>query len=626
MKKSVLKSSMLVAYALTFGTMIFGATSAFADMAPDLIGAADRNTLIAEEQNNVEGNAGHWDAPISENAEFTVKGGTWFNIFGGWASSEDAENNTVTINGGTVENVLVGGYSFSGSASNNTVIINGGRVTEVYGGRSEGGSASNNTVVLGNINDKNGKADIIKKVVVNDAAVGKTSGGTLTIFNKGNVIGTDLLATGTNINFYINSEDMDSTGSNIMLEVKNLANIQNSTINAAVRNVGSVKKDDKITLLKAGVVLLPTLGSTQTWTPGKAPALSDGLMEVDLKIERVENSIIATALADGTASGGGNNGNNNGIRVTENAKSPVETQVVGVAMVNAGSDMITSKGFGAAAEAISGNVASGASSSTMTPFASVGGSSIRQNSGSHVDMKSWNMDLGFAKDVTNSKGKLMFGPIVEYGRGSYDSYLDNGTHGSGNSSFWGIGGIVKQTNTDGLYYEGSLRAGKIKNDYSTSSIGTGMSYDNSAAYVAVHAGLGKVVTINDANSIDYYGKLFYSRQNGSNATLSNGSVYDFDAVNSVRSKIGFRYNHAMDVKNSLYAGLAWQHEFNSEARATINGYGAPAPSVKGETGVMELGWKLNPSSNNKFELDLGMTGYIGKQKGVGGSANFMWHF
>ena len=49
-------------------------------------------------------------------------------------------------------------------------------------------------------------------------------------------------------------------------------------------------------------------------------------------------------------------------------------------------------------------------------------------------------------------------------------------------------------------------------------------------------------------------------------------------------------------------------------KATVDGDAAPAPSLKGNTGIMELGWKVN--ANKNLDLDLGATGYTGKQKGT----------
>lgn len=680
MKKDFLKRQILMACAVGVGVLALSSGNAFAEEEhpqPDNLYGAESGTVAGVEGQAVnvkETEEGedykYWTyitegKPIlSKDAKFTVNSGTWNNIYGGYIGMGDTlvTDNTVIISGSADVKGSVYGATNEGVAKNNSVIVNGGTVNNVYGAmafnlennsvsilggnvtgdvigayghadvwREEKNVYKNTTVTLG---DKNGTgiAKIGKNLYLNatEAEDSETyimkpearDGGTLNVYNFGNTVGGDLIATNANINFYITDNNITDP----MLNVKGTANVDGSTLHAEAVNVALVR-DTTINLLKAGTLKADDVKGL------KGGTLSDGFTDVKLTIKKSDaNTIVAVANEDiGAGNGGGTGGDGDFGKSEENRKSPAETQVVGVALVNAGSDMISSKSFGDAATAINANVATGGSASTMAPFASMGGSNIRQESGSYVDMKSWNISVGFAKDVENSKGKLMFGPIIEYGRGSYDSHLDNGTKGEGNSSFWGIGGMVKQTNNDGLYYEGSLRIGKVKNDYSTSNVGpAGVSYDNSATYYAMHAGVGKVVAINDANSIDYYGKLFWSHQNGSTATLSNGYVYDFEATNSVRSKLGFRYNHNMDVKNTIYAGLAWQHEFNGTANAIIHNGGisssAPAPSVKGETGILELGWKINPTDASRFEMDLGLTGYTGKQKGVGANVNFLWHF
>lgn len=172
-----------------------------------------------------------------------------------------------------------------------------------------------------------------------------------------------------------------------------------------------------------------------------------------------------------------------------------------------------------------------------------------------------------------------------------------------------------------------MRAGRTSIDYK-SAVAGGISYDSDATYYAAHAGLGKIVTINDADSIDYYGKLFYNRMQGDKVTVGSCATYDFDATTSLRTNLGARYNHKMDAKNIFYAGLAWQHEFDGEANAIVTtnlGSGStPAPSIKGDTGIMELGWNSNTS--DKLELDLRVNGSVGKEKGLGFTMKFDFKF
>ncbi|MGM9581090.1 MAG: autotransporter outer membrane beta-barrel domain-containing protein [Anaerovibrio sp.] len=312
--------------------------------------------------------------------------------------------------------------------------------------------------------------------------------------------------------------------------------------------------------------------------------------------------------------------------VRENSKSYVETQMATLAMVASGADLLANAGFTNAAQAVQDAKDSGDSGRSMVPYAAANYGSMRQESGSHVDVKGSNFNIGFAKEVKNSNGKLLFGPMFEYGRGNYDSYLDDGTTGSGTAQNYGVGIMARQDNDNGFYYEGSVRYGKVTSDYSSSNVWAGhdVSYDNSAKYWGAHVGVGKLQKLGGDNAIDLYGKLFYTNQ-GSSSVNIDGDTLDFSAVKSKRSRIGFRYIHGTSAVRSIYAGLAWQYEFDGSAYATANGFSTPSPSVKGSSGMLELGVLIAPKAS-PVSFDLGVSGWTGKQKGYSLNANMCWSF
>lgn len=312
--------------------------------------------------------------------------------------------------------------------------------------------------------------------------------------------------------------------------------------------------------------------------------------------------------------------------VREQTKSYVETQMAAMAMVASGADLLANAGFTNAAQAVQDAKDSGDSGRSMVPYAAANYGSMRQESGSHVDVKGSNFNIGFAKEVKNGSGKLLFGPMIEYGHGNYDSYLDDGTTGSGTAQNYGIGMMARQTNDNGFYYEGSVRYGKVTSDYSSSNVWAGhdVSYDNSAKYWGAHVGVGKLQKLGGDNAIDLYGKLFYTNQ-GSSSVNIDGDTLDFSSVKSKRSRIGFRYIHGTSKVRSVYAGLAWQYEFDGAAHATANGFSTPSPSVKGSSGMLELGVLIAPKAS-PVSFDLGVSGWAGKQKGYSLNANMCWSF
>jgi hypothetical protein len=63
-----------------------------------------------------------------------------------------------------------------------------------------------------------------------------------------------------------------------------------------------------------------------------------------------------------------------------------------------------------------------------------------------------------------------------------------------------------------------------------------------------------------------------------------------------------------------------------EPMATIYGLNIPAPTLKGSTGIDELGLRITPSLNSPFSADTGIQGYLGKRSGVTGNLTLMMEF
>ena len=544
------------------------------------------------------------------------------NVYGGYGA-EDSIGNIISItDGSSVNKNVYGGYSFKGNSMDNTVTIDNSTVNEnVYGGYTESDGAISEKIQNNKVIFKNGakiKGDVYGGYdKLNKANI---TNNTLEVVGKGNEAKS--IQNFDKLNFFIIK---DLVANDTMLKVTDTALINNAEIKAGVELGTKLNENDKINLIDAGAL------KAENITTG---TLTDGLINIDkgIKVAIGPDGNKLVGVINGTTppggggttppGGGGTTPGAGSLYADADAKSPVETQSAALTMLNLGHDLLTTAGYENAALAVDGE-----EEGSVNPFITMSANNQKLDTGSHVDLKAWNMNLGFAKKINNNSGKLIIAPVIEYGRGSYDSYLDNGTHGDGDAHFWGAGLMAKQLNDNGLYYEGSLRAGRMSTDYQ-SAVAGGIKYDSDATYYAAHLGMGKVVQLNDKDTIDYYGKLFYTRQQGDKVTVGNGATYDFDATTSLRTRLGARYTHQLSEKNAFYAGLAWQHEFDGESNAivatTLGSASAPAPSMKGDTGIMELGWRVNNS--DKFELGFGVNGSIGKQKGVGFNLSLNFSF
>ena len=560
------------------------------------------------------------------------------NVYGGYGAKDSIGNIISITDGSSVNKNVYGGYSFKGNSMDNTVTIDNSTVNEnVYGGYTESDGAISEKIQNNKVIFKNAakiKGDVYGGY--DDKSKANIINNTLEIVGKDNEART--IQNFDKLNFFITK---DLIANDTMLKVTDTALINNAEIKAGVELGTKLNENDKINLITAGAL------KAENITTG---TLTDGLISIDqgLQVTVGTDGNKLVGVINGTTppggggttppggggttppggggttppGGGGTTPGAGSLYAAADAKSPVETQSAALTMLNLGHDLLTTAGYENAALAVDGE-----EEGSVNPFIIMSANNQKLDTGSHVDLKAWNMNLGFAKKINNNSGKLIIAPVIEYGRGSYDSYLDNGTHGDGDAHFWGAGLMAKQLNDDGLYYEGSLRVGRMSTDYQ-SAVAGGIKYDSDATYYAAHLGMGKVVQLNDKDTIDYYGKLFYTRQQGDKVTVGTGATYDFDATTSLRTRLGARYTHQLSEKNAFYAGLAWQHEFDGESNAIVatalGSASAPAPSMKGDTGIMELGWRVN--NYDKFELGLGVNGSVGKQKGVGFNLSLNFSF
>ena len=585
--------------------------------------------------------AGSGGKATANNNKVLFLGGTIdADIYGGSASGGSAavSNNTVEFRNNTIINgsAIYGGYSNTNSASvyGNTVVIQDNAkllTSSIYGGRASNGTAERNTVwitggtVKGNIYagygkiEKNNSIELYKisdldlsgaslwgTNKIGDAV--KSTNSTLNVYAAG--IQVNDLRGFANLNYYL--PDAVKNGDTILEVVgKNTTYLAHTTIGVSVPGGTNLNIGDQITLVynKKGI-----------WGPEEqvtAVRLTEGVSidyDMELSMEEGDRRLVGT-LTSGTYSGGGS------VHLKEQTKSLVETRSAAMATLNNSIDMVTDKGFSAAKDAARTETGGG-----FAPFIYAGGNKMRYKTGSHVDSHGWGLAAGFAKEFKGKNHTLITGPFVEHGRSNYDSYLDDGVKADGKNKYTGGGWFVRNELKNGVNYEASIRFGHLNSDYQ----GYGAmdtKYDAGSNYVGFHAGIGKTMPVGKKDdSLEVYGKYFYTHQNGTDATLSTGERYHFDAVKSNRIRLGARYTHPIKKNASLYAGLAWDYEFDSDARATYRGLATPSPSMKGSSGMLELGVKCQPSPKSPFHMDISLTGWTGKQRGVSFNAAFQWTF
>ena len=618
-------------------------------------GAAKHNTVVFDgAASTADDLTGGYGATASDNT-VEMKNGTVHVVNGGDAVSGDALRNTVTITGGTVTDNVYGGQSRTGAASGNTVNIGAvtvgqdNTVKHVVGGFGTT-NTDNNTINLAGSNIK----AIVLGGAIHDSSAHQHQytepnpngvGNTLAIHARGTEVRD--FAGVQNLHFYIPAGTTADPAAATMLRLTKAEYLTNdkkdlSNIHVRVGLAGSrptLNVGDTVSLMKAYKV---DGGNSKAVEIANAPSVTnaEGMHGISLRYK----FNLLTREAQNEANANTTNADHlknelvaevTDVSINDQTKSLVETRAATTAMINGGADLLTENGFRAAEEAITAqsahaNAAAGAAASlaagnAFQMWASQGGSSTRLNSGSYVDAKGWNLNLGFAKKKTAGRNTITYGPMIEYGRGSYDSYLDDGTHGDGSMSYFGAGVMAKSKSESGAYVEGSLRVGRVKSDYSGNIDNKGITYESSSTYYGIHLGVGQEKELKGGNTLDTYAKYFYSHQASDTVKMSTGETYEFDAVDSHRIRIGARYTKKLSGGSAFYTGLAYEYEFGSEAGATFDGYSTPSPSLKGSTGLLELGYRFAPK-DERVSYGVNLMGMTGKRRGISGGIQINWAF
>lgn len=523
------------------------------------------------------------------------------NVYGGvvGVGGGVANYNTVTISGGTVTGNVYGGDGDS-SANYNTVTISGGTVTgSVYGGY--GGSSGNyNTVTI------SGSA------VLSSTSTNLRGGGGGSDNFTGNTLNLNgfsgAVAAVSNFQYYNFTLSSGAAGGYTALTVGGTANLTGSgTASSSVQSVNFLGGGR---LQQAGEVFT-LIGANALTTNGNLNTTVQGQKGFSL-LYNFDLAASPTALTATITSSS----------LMPQTKAFAEGKSAGFALLRQGSDL-------AAGDGLKNAWKEAASTPGHASFSALEAGSSRYKTGSHVDVHGVSLLTGVASHRQTDNGALMSGVFLEAGWGGYDSYNSftnlPSVKGDGNVNYYGLGFLARSERKSGTYSEGSLRLGRTKVDFSSddmSFLGQNASYDSSSGYWGAHFGVGKIKT-SGQRTLDVYGKYLFTHQGGDDVSVG-GDPLSFSGSDSHRLKAGFRLSRENNERVTTYAGAAYEYEFDGKSKATVYGLDIDAPSVRGSTGVLELGAKWKKSSADTLEAAL--LGYVGKRQGVSGTLQFKHMF
>ena len=543
-------------------------------------------------------------------------------VFGGFTGGTgDAGENTVEITGGTLAGNVTGGRAVSGDADSNTVRVAVNAVS-VTGGSSTGGSASHNKVyitnasITGDVTGGSGTVTTDNVIHLQGAAVtGDVTGGTAG--STDNVLAlhysaarpTNRIHDFSNIqklHFYLDENVDGSMPPMLQLGVaaKNIA-----TLDVGFGIAGHARRlrdSDTIHLMK----LAP--GGTLTIAGATQANIVTGMQGVsilyDFELMRQGTDELVARVLRATINSG--------------SKSFAEPRCGATDFINRGADLLAASGISSAAK--EGGAAEDDEKRGYQLWAAMSQGTMRAETGSYVTTTGYNLSVGWAKEGKLKAAKTLFTPFVEYGRGTYHTYLDDGTHGNGKISYFGAGLMGRIERSDGHWLEAALHGGRVRSDYTgTIAAGTVSTYDSGNTYYAAHIGIGKTRLLRTGDTLNTYLRYFYSRQYGTSAELNTGETYDFDAVASHRMRVGFTFLHREDTSKEIYAGLAYEYEFDGEGAASVQGLAADSPALRGGSTMVELGYRFIPP-DSRLSWHIHMAGWQGTRRGMTGNIQVSW--
>ena len=491
--------------------------------------------------------------------------------------SDDTTTLTIDNNFKTNAATVAGTYAAgSKNAENGVINITGGTTDwkgTVYAGYSESGSASGNTInVLSATN--------ASEMTLSGSNTG-SSANTLNITGNGSTF--ESIENFDTINF----NGVALNGVDVL--TINSTNLTNTTLNVESLASGETfKAGDTVTLISGNIEGTPTL------THDKVTA---GLSQ-DLSVEEIiNNSSVQLSVKD--------------VSLNDQIDLVAENRAVAAAFVNQGTDLISDS-----LDTISRDDNYG-----VKTFAAVHGNRSKYDVNSDIKINGWSVIAGVGNAGKFDNGsEFSWGVFYENGSGNYRTYNEFNNEffrGDGSLVYNGGGIAARYTNKNGVYTEGSLRAGMLKSDMDNAlrdGAGNFYGYESESAYYGAHIGIGKIISLSESSDLDVYGKFFHTYTEGDSFKVANDE-FEFDSINSDRLRIGARITSNKENKFSTYYGLAYEYEFNGDADMTAQGLKAPTQSLQGSSVMAEVGFNYQPTPTSPWCFDLNMRGYAGERQG-----------
>jgi hypothetical protein len=298
--------------------------------------------------------------------------------------------------------------------------------------------------------------------------------------------------------------------------------------------------------------------------------------------------------------------------------------------LNFGSDLIANNGIQEASKVLG-----------LKAFGAFAAGQSKYNIGGTINLNNISSLFGIAKNfkITGASAHIITaGIFCEYGNGNYkikDIISTGEVRSNGDISYIGAGllGKLDIGKIEGLYCQGSVRAGKSKNIFNSADIrdtfqNKKASYDYDVPYYSCHIGCGYTYKLTENINLEGYSKYIFTHQNEKKAILHTSEEINFKGLNSSRIGVGVKckYEGKKDKKltqkhtkwtTNFYTGIMHEQEFQGNINATIqDSYQLEEINLSGPTEVGELGVQINVG---RINIDVSGEVFVGKREGISGN-------
>lgn len=549
-------------------------------------------------------------------------------IIGGLSVQGNVSSNTLTIAGGKFSKVdmITGGATMRGSANGNTVNITGGNIdmTGYIAGGLGVTSATNNKV-----NISGGTIEgIIYGGYTQTTNPSTVSGNTITISGAAN-LEEAYLSGGDSYD-----DTVTLTNNKLVIDgwsgsVKKAENFNSIDFkNIQWKNGGTVLKLTDYgyeSLKKTNINLVSLAGGTKPAVNQSMYIIKGDSLGIDKNKVTVSKEFSAGVALVGTGEAkvvdDGLKYTINSLMLNSQTHLVAQNHAVAAAFVNQGTDLISDS-----LDTLSRDHKYG-----VKTFAAVHGNHSKYDVNSDLKINGWSGIVGVGNEKDIGNGDFSWGAFFENGSGTYRTYNSfNGDffRGDGNVVYNGGGLAARFEQDNGVYTEGSLRAGLLKNEMKDAlrdGAGNSYGYKSESTYYGAHIGVGKIISLDADKDLDIYGKFFHTYTEGDTFTVA-GDKFDLDGITSDRLRIGARLTTNKENKFSTYYGLAYEYEFNGDADMRVENMSTPQQSLKGSSYMAEVGVNYQPSNDSPWSFDLSMRGYAGQREGFSGNVQAVYSF